>query len=213
MVAFTANYDLPYQQGGDEPCDAPEVWCDLADLANAAMSATHRLVDQVEPAVPAALVSLLTPLVVGGDPIVLPFDTVWMDTDGMVRPETSDRFVFPSRPGLYRVLINAEYLNGTATTNFLTQFVIATAITGFPGPYATNSFAFTAAANDFVGMFAPANNNHYRAAAVTNVNQAFINQSSTNAGGFGMLVIPPTGSTQTIRRAQMGVYYLREAVA
>ena len=47
MVALTPAYALPYQQGGDDPCESAEVWCELAGLANTAMTATKALLDRV----------------------------------------------------------------------------------------------------------------------------------------------------------------------
>lgn len=209
MVTTTPVYGLPYQQGADDPCEADETWCEFVTLANAAMSATKRLLDRVEPAVPAALVGRTEPFAVGTSTVMIPFDTVLLDTDGMVSTDVSDTFVFPRRTGLYRVVANAEYLNDTATVDAYNGFTIATAFGSFPGPIGSGA-GWTALGNDAVGIFAPGNNNHYRVAATGWVDAAFLNQSASSAGGFGVL-IQPTSGTQTIRKMQMGVYYLREA--
>lgn len=104
MVAQTTNHKLPYPSGQDRPCDSWMTWTALGNALDAKMVALNADLDRTTFGRPMAKVSTRVPAFKALGTDVSPyaiFDTVEMDTDGMVNLLSNPYFIAPTRPGLY----------------------------------------------------------------------------------------------------------------
>ena len=109
MVAYTTDFCLPFFEATDSPClnlgtvcDPQNLWCAVAELVDAQLTAVDAIVARTVTAIPMARISF------EGDPDdevfggTIPFDIVNLDTDNMV-----DLSVFPGiiprRNGIYGI--------------------------------------------------------------------------------------------------------------
>lgn len=112
MVAFTSTQLLPYQVGSDRPCDAPGVLCDFASLVDLKLLALDQILNRLEPAIPAAKLTLTTALLPTTTFEPIPFDGVEFDTDDMVNFSRSVFDILPQRTGVYFAVGYAEVTGG-----------------------------------------------------------------------------------------------------
>lgn len=109
MVACTTDFDLPYQEGTDRPCDLPEIWCRFADLVEAQLLVVENIVNRTAVGVPFAKVTKTStttypiPALPGTDMFAVQFDSVVVDNDNMVDLSSDPLHVFVKRPGIYQV--------------------------------------------------------------------------------------------------------------
>jgi hypothetical protein len=103
MPALTNSQFLPYQLGTDRRCDAPEVWqaflAQFETRYRPILNVANRLNNN-----PMAVVERRNPYSIeiegsSGGPVE--FDTVVIDTDGMVNLDSDPTLVTPQRPGYY----------------------------------------------------------------------------------------------------------------
>lgn len=102
MVAFTSPHSLPYPTGPDRPCDAPDTWCDFANVVDEKMLDFNETINRTSRVVPFAKISTATATIVGQS-LPLPFTTVEGDTDDMVDFSQSPYGITPQRNGYYRL--------------------------------------------------------------------------------------------------------------
>lgn len=109
MVAYTADFCLPYFEGSDSPClntgtvcDPSTVWCDFANLVEAEMVSIDAILGRTATSVPIAMITYepATPAVPADS--VVPFDAVSIDTDQMVNLEIFPG-ISPNRNGIYLI--------------------------------------------------------------------------------------------------------------
>lgn len=114
MVAYTADFCLPYLEGSDSPClntgtvcDPSSAWCDLIGLVEAQLNAFDDIAARTGTSIPLAKISYTPPVPV--DPTVypnsIPFDVVEIDTDNMVNFEAEPAAIVPNRNGIYEVML------------------------------------------------------------------------------------------------------------
>lgn len=117
MVAYTPNLLLPYQRGGDAPCDADDVWCELTRLLDTAVDGVDEILSRLTPAIPAARVRQTVPVSI--DPVMfhalITFGAVDYDTDGMVDLATNPTRIVPRRSGSYLITGKCSFSGGTST--------------------------------------------------------------------------------------------------
>lgn len=103
MPALTNSQFLPYQTATDRRCDAPAVWKAFLERFETQYKPMLNLSARLS-SVPMAMVERRRPYDIategspGGD---VEFDTVVIDTDGMVNLDVSPTIVTPQRPGWY----------------------------------------------------------------------------------------------------------------
>lgn len=160
MTTCTPIYQLPYQEGGDRPCDAPEVWCDFAEAVEAELDRIDGVVLRTSVTIPLAKVSLSAPQTYDATTSgsVIAFDTVHEDTDGMVDFQLAPGEIRPQRSGLYSVRCYIELgTTGSTSNSFIFQLqgvgpvnspttILPTAgnnpIIQFPDPNLANSMTY-----------------------------------------------------------------------
>jgi hypothetical protein len=116
VVAHTAEFCLPYFEGSDSPCldtgtvcDPSTVWCDMAAIIDAAFTGFDETISRAVESFPYAQVA------VSGVPftfssgtsnlfsVVVPWDTVVGDSDGMVDLDTNVNTVNLLRSGIWNL--------------------------------------------------------------------------------------------------------------
>lgn len=214
MTLTTPLYGLPYQTGSDRPCDASEVWCDFANILNSTMGGLKNTLDRIQPAVPVACVGYAGAGITIGSPntLVIPFNTVFADTDRMVDFDFSTRVIFPRRPGIYTIsAIGTIYpLGGTAIFQYVNSAIINT-FTGFPLPYSTaGSPQVGAISNSILPNLVPGNPFNFQAQAVARITVADMNLSALNLGGFAWS-LNPGGNDFVFVGGRLSVFYMRDA--
>lgn len=115
MVAYTAEFCLPYFEGSDSPCvDTGEicapstVWCDMAAKINDALVAFDVEIDRAVASFPYAQVAVADGFVLDlinttGDEMIIFWDTVVGDSDGMVNIGVDPTTVFLRRSGIWNL--------------------------------------------------------------------------------------------------------------
>ena len=102
MPNTTTNFALPYPAPSDEPCDFPQQWCDFTNAIDAVLDGFQTTIDRTVPVIPVALLQQSSPLfVVNGGAV--PFDTLLVDTAGMVDMDSNPYQIIIQRTGRYTV--------------------------------------------------------------------------------------------------------------
>lgn len=118
MPSNTVNFNLPYPNTFDAPCDFDEQWCDFTDAVDGVLGTFREGIDRAIPVVPAALVrTQLTHNIVAGQPV--PFNETVLDTAGMTNLDADPYHITITRPGRYTV---AAYLDKNTSTVANSQF-------------------------------------------------------------------------------------------
>jgi hypothetical protein len=187
----------------DLPCDAPEVWCDLAALVDANYKRVADVIGRIDPARPAVGLTMTTPTVFPTTPSFqnVPFDGAVFDTDGLYQPGRSIYRVFPSRPGVW--FFDAWiFVSSNGTFNNPFSVYIATEAFGpaaVPGGSSGTSFS----EDDNAAGSAP---QYLRTSATAHLTAATLATTS----GVGLGFSPTTTETWTIAEARFAAYWLRE---
>lgn len=107
MTGHTSNFNLPYPDGSDRPCDFAPQWCDFTDAVTAVLDRFQTGINHANPRVPAALLRMTTPhSVINGQNI--PFDEVVLDTAAMTDLDADPYHVTITHPGRYTVAAYIE---------------------------------------------------------------------------------------------------------
>lgn len=100
MPSNTPNFNLPYPNGSDRPCDFAEQWCDFTDSMNNVLALFQSGIDRANPVVPAAMLRISTPREIITLNLI-PFDEVVFDTAGMTDLDADPYHIYIRRPGRY----------------------------------------------------------------------------------------------------------------
>lgn len=203
MTEYTAVYSLPYQTATDAPCDAPEVWCDLATRVAAAMEAIDLTIGRIHPAVPAVSVAYTAgTLTIGASTAgPVPIDTVEYDTDGMFDPDFSVYRVRPRRTGWWYFTASARFQDGAPSLQEVQFYLTSDTFGTSPVP---GSLALGSIANDDTPAFALLSQNWVRTSVILRVVEA-------DLSGLGYGIGFQTGTLpMTVQGARLGAYYLRD---
>lgn len=103
MSALTNSQFLPYQTGADRRCDAPAMWQQFLARFETQYRPMINLANRLEN-VPMAMVERRIPwdiATMGSPGGTISFDTVVLDTDGMVDLDSDPTAITPQRPGWY----------------------------------------------------------------------------------------------------------------
>lgn len=109
MPNTTVNFDLPYPNGTDDPCDFAEQWCSFADAVNAVLDGFQATIDRTVPIIPAAQLRATTPRAYSdatGNNVI--FDAIGFDTAGWTNFDADPKTIFTDRAGLLVHLGNVE---------------------------------------------------------------------------------------------------------
>lgn len=148
MVNLTPNFSLPYPSASDEPCDFAEQWCDFTQAIDAMFDTFDEAVDRTVPTIPMASIRLST----GYDAINLNpvrFDTVLIDTAGMVDLDVDPFRINITRRGRYSVMgFISKISAGTPLNSQITLLVGSSSFTILAGaidrgagfPYRINAY-------------------------------------------------------------------------
>lgn len=103
-MPFSTFFCLPCQDGGDEPCEAPAVWCEFVSKVEAQLNSFDDTLARTGQAIPLASISIF----VNGETFFgldqpIQFESVDIDTDDMVDLSVSSVAITPSRNGVYMV--------------------------------------------------------------------------------------------------------------
>ncbi len=107
MTGHTANFNLPYPDGSDDPCLFAEQWCDFTDAVSNILERFQSGIDRAYPVVPAALLRMTAPRSVINTQNI-PFDEVALDTAGMTDLDADPYHITITRPGRYTVAAYIE---------------------------------------------------------------------------------------------------------
>lgn len=143
MVAYTTGYCLPYMEGSDPicaelgpVCDKTSVWCELAGIVDGALTAFDdtraRAVDSF-PYAQVGITAVPFTYTLGdttGDEILLPWDAVLGDSDGMVDLSVDTYTVTLRRSGIWNLLSEVTSYTSLFPSNISTRLVSSAAPTG-----------------------------------------------------------------------------------
>lgn len=102
MPSNTINFNLPYPNDSDEPCDFAEQWCDFTAALDGVFDTFQSAIDRTIPAVPMAIIQRTSQVSIGNfNPIS--FDTVLVDTARMTDIDADPFTITIKRPGRYTV--------------------------------------------------------------------------------------------------------------
>lgn len=79
MPLLTPNFNLPYPDGSDAPCEFAQDWCNFTTAFQDVLDGFQETVNRTVPAVPVARLELTGPLVIT-NPGIITFDTLSVDT-------------------------------------------------------------------------------------------------------------------------------------
>lgn len=99
MVAFTTNFDLPFPDSSDAPCDFAEQWCDFTDAVDAVFDRFQATLDRTVPMIPIALLKVSEPVLIGTFNNI-PYDTVVIDSAGWTAVDIDNTMISPDMAGV-----------------------------------------------------------------------------------------------------------------
>lgn len=137
MVAFTTNFDFPFPDGSDAPCDFAEQWCDFTDAIDAVFARFQTTLDRTVPMIPIALLSLSEAVVIpdGGN---IPYDTVKIDSAGWTAVDIDNTLISATMAGVLSLSVNAVFQQVGGPDMFILDPVDTTGVIVEPQlPFAT----------------------------------------------------------------------------
>lgn len=116
MTTFTPNFNLPYPDALDEPCDFAQDWCAFTSAVNTVATRFENTINRTVPTIPMARMTLNTPVVIINSGVI-PFDSVSVNTAGWVDFDASASDIVTDRAGFFvltaAVLIDTTTVTGT----------------------------------------------------------------------------------------------------
>lgn len=119
MPSNTVNFNLPYPNGTDEPCDFAQQWCDFTEALDGVFDGFQAAVDRAMPVVPLAILQQTVTRTIPNLGSVQ-FDTVLADTAGMTDIDVDPFNITIRRPGRYTVA--AMLAKSTVGAPFITAY-------------------------------------------------------------------------------------------
>lgn len=106
MTAFTPNFNLPYPDALNSPCEFAADWCAFTEAIDEVVTHFEATVSRTVPAIPMARMTLTTPVTIlnGGD---IPFDSVSVNTANWIDFDANNTEILPDRAGYFVVYANA----------------------------------------------------------------------------------------------------------
>jgi hypothetical protein len=102
MPSNTVNFNLPYPNGTDPPCDFAEQWCDFTEAIDGVFANFQAAIDRTIPVVPLAIIHKTASSTVFNFAAIA-FDTVTADTAFMTDIDADPFHITVRRPGRYTV--------------------------------------------------------------------------------------------------------------
>lgn len=204
MVADT-SLGLPYQQGTDRACDAPDVWCDFTNTLETLLLPIDTSTGRLSPARPCAKVARTTTFTVndttnpGGVPI--PWETVVFDTDNMVDLTKSQYEITPQRDGTYYVLTT---MSGTTPSTVTTSATLGVSTTD----WATNPFFTSSTIPIHIDQCPMLETSAY----FWRLGTVEIFTAATSTFGYSTVVSSTGSLVLTIATIMMAVYWVSDVV-
>jgi hypothetical protein len=201
LTAYTAG-GLPYQTGGDRPCDAPATWCDFTTALEAQLYADDLVIGRYDPTIPMAKMSrstLITATIgATAQPVAVPFEGSDVDTDDMIDFSISSFNIRPRRLGTY--LVTGTLMLYVTGFDNLSLYITR-------GPIVAGTFGtgFTAIAES--GIVMPASSSTAVYGIKVSAHSAW---SSDDTLGFGLLLNPTAAGTINIVSATLAAYWVND---
>lgn len=137
MTAFTTNFNLPFPDSSDAPCDFAEQWCDFTEAVDAVFDGFQATLDRTVPMIPIALLSLSAQVTIpdGGN---IPYDTVLVDSARWTAVDIDNTLISATMAGVLSLSVNAIFEQVGGPDMFLLDPVDTTGVIVEPQlPYAT----------------------------------------------------------------------------
>lgn len=99
MTAFTPNFNLPYPDGSDAPCDFAEQWCDFTEALDAVFDGFEVTISRTVPMIPMAVMRV-TEQIIAPSAYNIPYDTVVIDTAGWTAVDIDSTLISPDMTGV-----------------------------------------------------------------------------------------------------------------
>jgi hypothetical protein len=141
MPSYTPNYALPYPIASDSPCTLSDTWCAFDDAVETQLDAIDSVVARTATATPMAIVSTIglkqysnDPNVLGSN-LVVTYDSVLVDTDGMTNLNTNPQGLTIQTAGIYLRWVYMTIRTTQPSVTFAQAFpTITTPSSGGIGP-------------------------------------------------------------------------------
>jgi hypothetical protein len=198
-MTSTTAHDLPYQVGGDRPCDAPDVWCDFTTLLDQQMNATDLLIKRYQPTISMAKLTRDTDeIFVTSTQGVFPirFEAVEVDTDDMADFSVTQFNITPHRIGSYFITASVSVASGDVD-NFEISVVRGPVTTSTTASSYNPLSTTTATRGSYTTPFI------VRAAGV-------FDWAADDYLGFGVLINPLDSGTFSMQLATLAVYWVSD---
>lgn len=128
MTLFTPNFNLPYPDGSDAPCEFAQDWCELTTAFQTVLDGFQETVNRTNPAVPVARLELTGPLVIT-NPGILTFDTLSVDTAAWTDFDADPTAITVDRGGYMSLTALAEVAaTGVAGTSWTLSILSASSM-------------------------------------------------------------------------------------
>lgn len=116
MTAFTTNFNLPYPDGSDAPCDFAQQWCDFTEALDAVFDGFQTTLNRTVPMIPIALLRVANPVLIGTFNNI-PYDQVVIDSARWTAVDIDNTMISPDMAGVMTFsagTIVAQQLNPNA---------------------------------------------------------------------------------------------------
>jgi len=198
-VTSTTAHELPYQTGGDRPCDAPEVWCEFTAALDAKMHTTDQLIARYQPTISMAKLTRDTDeIFLTSTQGIFPirFEAVELDTDDMADFAVSQFNIKPHRLGSYYVTASVSLASGDVD-NFEVSVVRG------PVTTSTTSSSYSPLATT------TATRGTYSAPFIVRAGGIF-DWATDDFIGFGVIINPLDSGTFSMQLATLAVYWVSD---
>lgn len=118
MTAHTTNFDLPYPDGSDAPCDFAEQWCAFTEAVEGVMEGFQETLNRTVPMIPIAVLSLSEAVTMTAFNNI-PYDTMVIDSAGWTAVDVDNTMISPDMAGVLSWHASATITQAQAAGAFL----------------------------------------------------------------------------------------------
>lgn len=118
MTSNTVNFNLPFPDGSDAPCDFSAQWCEFTQALDSVFGRFETSVNRTVPLIPLASMRVSAAVTLPAFSNI-PYDTVVLDTAGWTAVDVNNTMISPDMAGVLSMSTSALFAPGVGAIAFL----------------------------------------------------------------------------------------------
>lgn len=113
MTASTTNFNLPYPDSTDAPCDFAQQWCEFTDAIDVIFDRFQATLDRTVPMIPITVMRV-TEQIVSTVSYNIPYDTLVIDSAGWTAVDVDSTMISPDMAGVLSFHVSVLHAQAAA---------------------------------------------------------------------------------------------------